>query len=92
MNYAPLRPARKTYYLKIIKMRNGPLSTTDNGVTTMATLNYVGDGKEAKTLEVPDKAARQIEYAINNSKQMVTFALTKKTEMTLAVNAITSVG
>jgi hypothetical protein len=33
----------------------------------MATLNYVGDGKEAKTLEVSDKAARQIQYAINNS-------------------------
>ena len=58
----------------------------------MATLNYVGDGKEAKTLEVSDKAARQIQYAINNSKQMVTFPLAKKTEMTLAVNAITSVG
>ena len=46
----------------------------------MATLNYVGDGKEAKTLEVSDKAARQIQYAINNSKQMVTFPLTKKTD------------
>jgi hypothetical protein len=39
--------------------------------------------EEAKTLEVSDKAARQIQYAINKSK---------KTEMTLAVNAITSVG
>ena len=58
----------------------------------MATLNYVGDGKEARTLEVSDKAARQIQYAINNSKQMVTFPLSKKTEMTLAVNATTSVG
>ena len=48
--------------------------------------------EEAKTLEVSDKAARQIQYAINKSKQMVTFPLTKKTEMTLAVNAITSVG